>query len=132
MGLIEKLRGKTIALDTSPFIYFIEKNPIYSKLVRPIFKGIENNEIYAVTSTITLLEVLVLPLRLNMESLAEQYREILLYSDGIDILEVSNEISELSATLRVKYNLRTPDAIQIATGISNHADIFVSNDLSLK
>lgn len=132
MGLIEELKGKVVSIDTSPFIYFLEKNPGYLKVVRPMFKGIENDEISAVTSTITLIEVLVLPLRLNKEFLAEQYREILLYSKGLDLFEVSHKISEYSAKLRAKYNLRTPDAIQIATGIINNANIFVTNDTSLK
>ena len=40
MGLIEKVRGKTISVDTAPFIYFIKKNPDYIGLVKPIFSGI--------------------------------------------------------------------------------------------
>ncbi len=42
MGLIEKVRGKRISVDTAPFIYFIEKNPDYMGLVKPIFSGIDN------------------------------------------------------------------------------------------
>ncbi|MBW1941100.1 MAG: PIN domain-containing protein [Deltaproteobacteria bacterium] len=132
MGLIDEIRGKRISIDTAPFIYFIEKNPDYINLVKPIFSEIENEEIDAVTSTITLLEVLVLPLKLKREILAEQYRDILLYTDGLFTYEISHDISEMAAKLRVKYNIRTPDAIQIATGIIHNADAFITNDISLK
>jgi predicted nucleic acid-binding protein len=132
LGLIDEIRGKRISIDTAPFIYFIEKNPDYINLVKPIFSEIENEEIDAVTSTITLLEVLVLPLKLKREILAEQYRDILLYTDGLFTYEISHDISEMAAKLRVKYNIRTPDAIQIATGIIHNADAFITNDISLK
>ncbi|MBW2099986.1 MAG: PIN domain-containing protein [Deltaproteobacteria bacterium] len=132
MGLIDEIRGKRISINTAPFIYFIEKNPDYINLVKPIFSEIENEEIDAVTSTITLLEVLVLPLKLKREILAEQYRDILLYTDGLFTYEISHDISEMAAKLRVKYNIRTPDAIQIATGIIHNADAFITNDISLK
>ena len=30
MAWVDLLRGKVIGLDTTPFIYFIEKHPLYS------------------------------------------------------------------------------------------------------
>ena len=132
MGLIEKVRGKRIFVDTAPFIYFIEKNPDYMGLVKPIFSGIDNKHIEAVTSTITLLEVLVLPLRLKSKALAEQYRDILLHTSGLTTYAISHDISELAAQLRGKYDIRTPDDIQIATGLIYGADFFITNDISLK
>lgn len=132
MGLIEKFKGKMISVDTALFIYFIEKNPDYMVLVKPIFSGIADKYIEALTSTITLLEVLVLPLRLKNKALAEQYRDILLHTNGLTTYEVSHDVSELAAKLRGKHDIRTPDAIQIATGVIYGADFFVTNDISLK
>jgi hypothetical protein len=37
MELVDALRGKRICIDTAPFIYFIEKDPKYLNIVRPIF-----------------------------------------------------------------------------------------------
>ena len=58
MGLVDELRGSKICIDTAPFIYFIEKNPKYLGLLRPVFAEINAGKIDALTSTITLLEVL--------------------------------------------------------------------------
>ncbi|MDP3028827.1 MAG: hypothetical protein Q8O04_04925, partial [Deltaproteobacteria bacterium] len=55
----------------APFIYFIEKDPKYLNIIRPLFAEIDAGKIDAVTSTITLLEVLVLPFKTENESLAE-------------------------------------------------------------
>lgn len=34
--------------------------------------------------------------------------------------------------LRVNYNLKTPDAIHLATAIEHKADVFITNDKQLK
>ena len=132
MGLIDELCGLRICIDTAPFIYFIEKNPKYLGLLRPFFAEINAGKIDALTSTITLLEVLVLPFKTKNESLAEKYRDILLYAEGLTTFEIFHEVSELSAKLRAKYSIRTPDAIQIAVGIIYGADAFLTNDSGLK
>ncbi|MCK9362300.1 MAG: type II toxin-antitoxin system VapC family toxin [Syntrophales bacterium] len=132
MELVDQLRGKIICIDTAPFIYFIEKDPKYLNVVRPIFAEIDAGNIEALTSTITLLEVLVLPFKKENESLAEEYREILLHAEGLTTYEIVHEVSELSAKLRAKYAIRTPDAIQIAVGILYGAAMFLTNDSGLK
>jgi len=132
MELVDKLRGKRICIDTAPFIYFIEKDPKYLNIVRPIFAEIDAGNIEAMTSTITLLEVLVLPFKTVNESLAEEYREILLHAEGLTTYEIVHEVSELAAKLRAKYTIRTPDAIQMAVGILYGADTFLTNDSGLK
>ena len=132
MELVDKLRGKIICIDTAPFIYFIEKDPKYLNIVRPIFAEIDAGNIEALTSTITLLEVLVLPFKTVNESLAEEYREILLHAEGLTTYEIVHEVSELAAKLRAKYTIRTPDAIQMAVGILYGADTFLTNDSGLK
>ena len=132
MGLVDELRGLRICIDTAPFIYFIEKNPKYLSMLRPFFAEINAGKIDALTSTITLLEVLVLPFKTKNKSLAEKYRDILLYAEGLTTFEIFHEVSELSVKLRAKYSIRTPDAIQIAVGIIYGADAFLTNDSSLK
>ena len=83
-----------------------------------------------VTSTVTLLEVLVHPLRSNNRELATEYRDILLNSK-LMTLEVSNDIAEQAAQLRAAHNIRTPDAIQISTALNAGATHFFTNDIRL-
>jgi hypothetical protein len=52
-------------LDTSVFIYHVEESEKYFPLTDPIFRWVEGPRAAAVTSTITLLEVLVQPYRLG-------------------------------------------------------------------
>lgn len=36
MAWVDSLRGKVIGLDTTPFIYFIEKHPLYVGMIRSL------------------------------------------------------------------------------------------------
>lgn len=132
MGLTPLVKGKTLFLDTAPFIYFIEKNSRYFDLIKPIISLIDARQSQGITSTITLLEVLVHPLRDGNKKLADKYKAILLSSNSLRTLEISHEISERAALLRAKYGLRTPDALQLSTAIFSKVDLFLTNDPALK
>jgi predicted nucleic acid-binding protein len=132
VGLVEQLKGAKVGIDTAPVIYFVEKHHTYLNVVRPVFAAIETGEIEAITSTITLLEVLVHPLRTNNLALAQQYKDILLSSDHFTTVEILHDISERSAKLRAQYGMKTPDAIQIASALFHGAHKFVTNDADLK
>jgi len=132
VGLVDELQGVRVCIDTAPIIYFIEKNPKYLGVLKPVFLEIDTGRIEAITSTITLLEVLVHPFRTKNDILAEKYRDILLYSGGLTTFEIFNEVSEMSSKLRAKYSIRTPDAIQIAVGLLYRASKFLTNDSALK
>ena len=132
MGLVDELQGVRVCMDTAPIIYFIEKNPKYLGVLKPVFLEIDTGRIEAITSTITLLEVLVHPFRTKNDILAEKYRDILLYSEGLTTFGIFHEVSEMSSKLRAKYSIRTPDAIQIAVGLLYRASKFLTNDSALK
>ena len=131
MEWLDRLQGKIVGLDTAPLIYFIEQNPRYLKIVREFFRAMDRGEFQVVTSTLTLTEVLVHPLRKGNIELAQQYQDILLNQDHLTAYSVSPNIAELAAKLRATKNIRTPDAIQIATAIQNGAVFFLTNDWDL-
>ena len=131
MEWLAQIRDHIVGLDTAPLIYFVEENPTYLRLVDTFFSAFDQGEFQIVTSTVTLLEILVQPLRTGNKRLADQYRTILLNQDRLSVVPVSSEIAELSARLRVDYALRTPDSIEGATAISSGASSFLTNDRKL-
>jgi predicted nucleic acid-binding protein len=131
MEWLTQLQGQIIGLDTAPLIYFIEQNLTYLEIVRGFFQTMSMGEFQVVTSTLTLTEVMVYPLRAGNIELAQQYREILFSEENLTTVPVSPAIAELAAQLRATQNLKTPDAIQIATAIDRGATFFLTNDLRL-
>jgi len=132
MGLTEIIKNRNIFLDTAPLIYYIEDNVSYSKVLDKLFELNLIMEIQLTTSTITLLEVLVLPMKTNNFDLVERYKSLLCQSDTFKIWDIDVEIAVKAAGLRAKYRLKTPDAIQIATAICRFSDYFLTNDKQLK
>ena len=131
MGWLNRLKGKTIGLDASPLIYYIEEHPTYLPLIDPFFNAMMQGEFAVVTSTVTITEVLVHPISLNNDALAEAYRDILLNAAYLRNVPVTADIAEAAARLRASHGIRTPDAIHIATALRHNADFFLTNDTRL-
>ncbi|PIQ22565.1 MAG: PIN domain nuclease [Cytophagales bacterium CG18_big_fil_WC_8_21_14_2_50_42_9] len=51
---------------------------------------------------------------------------------GIEIIEINTTVAIKAAELRAKYNLKTPDSIQVATALEYRAKYFLTNDIRLK
>ena len=130
--VINDFHGKALFLDTAPLIYFIEGNSSYQEMLLNLFTSVDKKELFFLTSTITLLEVLVKPIKEGHNSITDKYIEILTTSSGIDIFDLNISVAKEAARLRAKYSLRTPDAIQIATSLVFGADYFLTNDSRLK
>jgi len=132
-SLLEALTGVAyVGIDSSPFIYLIETHPAYLSLVEPLFERIDVGEINAVTSTITVAEVTVLPLRQQRYDLRDKYQSLLLNNRNLDIIAVDIQVAQIAAELRAKFGVRLPDAIQVAAAILAKCDAFITNDRPLR
>ncbi|MGM0619884.1 MAG: type II toxin-antitoxin system VapC family toxin [Bacteroidota bacterium] len=131
MGIEKKLIGKKVFIDTAPFIYYIENDKKYTKILGNIFDLNVAGEINFSTSVITLLELLIVPLKNNRLDLVEKYETIFSNSDTLELIEINIEISKLAAKYRSKYNFKTPDAIQLACAEFCDAEYFLTNDKQL-
>jgi predicted nucleic acid-binding protein len=130
--VVGKFKGKLVFLDTAPLIYFIEGHSQYQQKLQQLFILNDEGNFKFLSSAITLLEVLVKPLKEGENKIVEQYKTILSNAEGIDIFEITIPIAIKAAELRAKYNIHTPDALQVAIAIEYQADYFLTNDLRLK
>ena len=77
MEVIEEIGRGPVGLDTVVFIYFIEEHPRHLPLIEPLFTAIDAGTLEGVTSSLTLLETLVVPYRVGNVPLAERYEALL-------------------------------------------------------
>ncbi len=132
MGLTEDLGPGPTALDTAIFVYYIEENEPFLPLVASIFEDVEAGRREVVTSTLTLLEVLVVPYRAGNLALAERYESYLSRSRGVRLVDIGRPELRIAAQLRALHtSIRTPDALQLAAGLSAGCHSFVTNDRDL-
>lgn len=121
-----------IALDTSVFIYFIERHPLYFPLCEMVFDSIEKGHIKAYTATLSLLEVLVQPYRLQNDSLVFKFYSLLTTYPNLTWVDMNITVADLAARLRAEHRLKTPDSIQAASAIISGATGFIGNDSAFK
>ena len=128
-GIAGLLSGhRLVGFDTSIFIYHFEAHPDFLPLTTAILNGVSSGKWRAVTSTITLMELTVLPLRQKRYRAAQGYEAILANFPNLEIIDIDRDAARKAAQLRAEYNLRPADALQIGAAIVNGATAWVGND----
>ena len=131
MGWVDSLSGKVVGLDTAPVIYYIERNPQYIEMLRLFFQAVDRGDCSVVSSIVTFLEGLVIPIRQGNTDLVRQYHNLLFKTKGLKTIFLDQQIAEEAARLRAFHKIRTPDSIQVATAITMEAAFFLTNDKRL-
>ena len=121
-------RHRLVALDTCLFIYQWEGNVRYSSLTDDIFLWIERSRSKAITSTLTMAELLVHPYRTRDQSHVNELIGLFYTFPNLSWIAPDLAIASRAAEIRAQHNLRTPDAIQAATAIHAKATLFITND----
>ena len=86
----------------------------------------------AITSALTLHEILTGARRAGKPDLVSLYRNLLGSFPNLYFVPFDANVADISSDLRARYGLRTPEAIQVATAIHQRADAFVTNDAGLR
>ena len=135
MGRLTETLGsyRLVGLDTAPFIYLFEKNATYFPLVAELFDRFDANAGFTgITSVVTLIEVSVKPLRDGKPELVQIYEAALLNSPTVRTAVIDPPIAKLAAKLRATYNIKVPDALQVAACLEAGAPVFITGDAKLK
>lgn len=131
MGLIAELGTGLVAVDTAIFIYWIEEHPRFVDAITPLFEEADRGERELVTSSLTLLEVLVVPYRAGNRLLAQRYEALLTRGRGIRLVDLSRDHLRAAAQLRAATAIKTPDALQVVAAIGAGCTAFLTNDRRL-
>ncbi len=127
-SLFSDLKDQKVAVDTMIFIYAFEERPVYRGILKSFFRALENGEMNAVTSTLTITECLVQPYRKKDFALSAQYLVLFRNFPNLSIIPLTDDIAERAAFLRAQCKLRTPDAVQLATALVSGCHAFLTND----
>ena len=121
-------RHRSLALDTNIFIYQLEGNLRYSGAASAVFSWTAQAGHQAVTSSLTMTEILVHPYRHGGQNRARDYYSLLVSYPNLAWIPTDLRIADLAARLRADYRMRRPDAIQAATATVFWATGLVTND----
>lgn len=132
MAILEVITGSRVYLDTNIFIYAVEGYPKFKTELNVLFEAFDDGTLKAITSELTLAEVLVKPLIDNNFKVSSAYNKAIQNSQILEVIPINREILKESARLRSITNLRLPDAIHAATAILNGCETFLTNDKRLE
>lgn len=94
-----------------------------------LFGRIDAGELTAITSELTLAELLVKPLQMGQDQSQRAYLETLQSGPTLTMAPVSRAVLLDAARLRGQQPaLKLPDAIHAATALACNASVFVTND----
>ena len=131
LTLLDRIGAGPVALDTCVFIYFMEASRDYLPALDPLFKKVDAGALPAVTSSLTLLETLVVPYRVGDRDLAQRYERLLTGSRGLVCEPIGNQVLKAAAMIRATTGIQAPDALHLATAIQAGCTSFVTNDRRL-
>ena len=115
---------KKIYLDSCIAIYIVEAHPLYASKLTAELNALPAAQICY--SPLVRLECLVKPLQTQNQSLQNLYAQFWATQQNLSLVD---EIFMRAAQLRADFpNVKTPDAIQLATALHYGCDEFWTND----
>ena len=119
-------------LDTPCFIYLVENHPQYALPLRSLFSDLGKGKTKAVTSIVTVSEVLVKPLELKRNDLIEMYHDLFTHVESLQIISPSYNTAHSAASIRASYHFTLTDCFQLAIAKEFNCTEFLTNDAGLK
>ncbi len=120
---------KCIGIDTNIFIYYLQAHPSFGIASKTIFESLAQNKTKAVTSTITLAELLAID---AASAHLDMMQKLFLETPNLTIIDMNQPIAIEAARIKRTYGYRLPDAIQLATSIYAKANLFITNDQKIQ
>lgn len=121
-----------VYVDANCVIYAVERVTPFAGQLEPLWRAARAGRLRIVTSQLTLMEVLVRPLREQNRQLASLLRAFLLHSSECELITFNASTFERAAQLRAEFGVRTPDALHAATALESAVVAFVTNDASFR
>ncbi len=116
-----------VYLDTNVFILAFESNAENFAHLRAFFEFLRRNEKIAVTSELTLAELLA-PSQQPWRNRHLFYQNLLIWSGIIELRPITRSILIETADLRRRVRLKLPDAIHVVTSLQFGRRYFLSRD----
>jgi predicted nucleic acid-binding protein len=114
-------------LDTAPFVYHVERTMPFAPAVDARLAAAD---IVLVSSELTRLECLVLPLRNGDTARVGDFD--MFFSARLDeLVEFTGAVFRRAAEIRASGNFKTPDTLHLAAAIEGGCTAFLTNDAQL-
>ncbi|MGH9575406.1 MAG: type II toxin-antitoxin system VapC family toxin [Candidatus Acidiferrales bacterium] len=115
--------------DTNLFIYLFEDNGKFSESVVTLRERMNARGDQLYTSTLTVGEILVKPMRQGDARLVDAYKDAL--ARTAILLTFTSDAAIHYASIRTDKSIKAPDALQLSCAAQSGMDLFITNDRRL-
>ena len=121
-----------IYFDANVFIYAMQTDDDRGLLARRWIMQVDRHEIVAVTSELTLGEVLPYPVAAGDRKLIDGYTRLLTDRPTLRVRSVERRVVLAAVEWRARFKTELPDAIHVATALDMGCKAFLTEDDRLK
>ncbi len=95
---------------------------------KEVLNAIDQGQVDVVIPTLVIAEILTNFYTDNKSQIAEQFLSTILSNNSIRLVQLSVEIANSSALIRVETGMKLPDCMVLSTALLESVDYFVTND----
>jgi predicted nucleic acid-binding protein len=117
--------------DTNLFMYLLEEDPNFFKIVERLLVKMNERGDSLCTSVFTRGEVLIGPEKRGTPELSRRIRDYL-QPPEVDILPFTEDTADYYARIRANNKVSPADAIHLASAAAAGVDLFLTNDRALQ
>lgn len=121
-----------IHLDASVLALHAAGIPATLPLTRSLFRAMEAGEVEAQTSALSMYQLLVESYRRGEESTAARIEQLIGSIPGLRVIPLDGRIARQAAQVRAQIGGRVERSVQLATALSEGADLFLAQRSSLR
>ena len=122
------LAAGRIALDAEVFLALVDDESPHAVAAQAIFTAVAAGQIQAVTSVLTVYELMAVPLGAGDMETAARYERILCNSANLSLVAADSAVMVAAALLRATAKISTADAMQLASAQATGCRLFVSGE----
>jgi predicted nucleic acid-binding protein len=116
-----------IYVESAPVIYTVEQVAPFAQAVN---QRLAASGVVIVSSELTRMECLVLPLRNNDAALVANF-DTWFNHQVAELVPFSAALFRRAADIRAQHNFKTPDALHLSAALESACDLFLTNDAQL-
>ncbi|MCL7926606.1 MAG: PIN domain-containing protein [marine benthic group bacterium] len=121
-----------VHLDASILALHVAGIPASLPLTRVLFQLMESGDITAQTSALSLYQLLMESYRRGEETTADRVERLLGALPGLTLIPLDGRIARQAAQVRARIGGKLERSVQLATALSEDADLFLTRHSSLR
>jgi predicted nucleic acid-binding protein len=132
MGSIAALEGKRVYLDANIVIYILERPAGVERELASLIDAITRDAMTCITAELTITEVLAGAAKSQNPMAVATCIDFFENGDVVTLRETSREAFYKAGLLRAAHDLKTPDALHVASALDANCAFFLTNDRRLR